>query len=144
MKQVICLGSFQGSDRLGWDIAALLDARLRAAGLAQIRVRTCASPAQLHGLLADTEAVVIVDALAGVPTGQVRMLLPEALRQVPVYSTHGVDLVTALELARALGELPAQVRIVGIGIGDPERDPQPSIDAVLPTVWSLLIAEFAA
>lgn len=139
MKQVICLGSFQGSDRLGWDIAAALERQLAQRNIADIRVRACASPAQLPALLADTGALLIVDALAGVPAGEVRMLMPEELERAPALSSHGVDLVMALELARALGDLPAQVRIVGIGIGDPAQDAAPAVEAMMPKVWKALV-----
>lgn len=139
MKEVICLGSFQGSDRLGWDIAASLERRLAEQGIADIRVRACASPAQLPGILVDAEALLIVDALAGVPAGEVRMLMPEELERAPALSSHGVDLVMALELARALGDLPAEVLIVGIGIGDPARDAPPDVGTVIPVVWKALV-----
>lgn len=144
MKQVICLGSFQGSDRLGWDIAQALEQRIKEQGTADIRVRACASPAQLPALLADTEALLIVDALAGVPAGEVRLLMPEALQRTPAFSSHGMDLVMALDLARALGDLPAQVRIVGIGAGDQARDDAPALEAVLPQVWRHLAEAFGA
>lgn len=143
MKQVICLGSFQGSDRLGWDIAQALEQRIKEQGAADIRVRTCASPAQLPALLADTEALLIVDALAGVPAGEVRLLMPEALQRTPVFSSHGVDLVMALDLARALGDLPAQVRIMGIGICDPAKGLEPAVEAVMPAVWKAVIETLA-
>lgn len=139
MKQVICLGSFQGSDRLGWDIAAALERQLAQRNIAGIRVRACASPAQLPALLADTAALLIVDALAGVPAGEVRMLVPADLERTPAFSSHGVDLVMALELARALGDLPEQVRIVGIGIGDPAQDAAPAVEAVMPEVWKVVV-----
>lgn len=142
MKQVICLGSFQGSDRLGWDIAAALERQLAQRNIADIRVRACASPAQLPALLADTGALLIVDALAGVPAGEVRMLMPEELERAPALSSHGVDLVMALELARALGDLPEQVHIIGIGVGNPAQDAVPALDAVLPGVWRILIDMF--
>lgn len=148
MKQVICLGSFQGNDRLGWDIAAALEQCLAEQGSADIRVRACASPAQLPGMLADTEALLIVDALAGAPAGAVRTLDPQDLKRTPAWSSHGVDLVMALDLAHALGELPEHVRIVGIGVGDPRcdtgQDDAPEVTAVLPAVWSILIAEFGS
>ena len=139
MKQVICLGSFQGSDQLGWDIAAALERQLAERSIADIRVRSCASPAQLPALLADTGALLIVDALAGVPAGEVRILVPEELERAPAFSSHGVDLVMALELARALGDLPEQVRILGIGIGDPARDAAPAVEAVVPEVWKAVV-----
>jgi hydrogenase maturation protease len=144
MKQVICLGSSHGSDRLGWDIAAALERRIAQQGCTGIRVRACASPAQLPALLGGTAALLIVDTLAGVPSGEVRLLVPEALERAPAFSSHGVDLVMALALARALGDLPAQVRIVGVGVGDPLRDAAPALEAVLPQVWTQLIDAFGA
>lgn len=143
MKQVICLGSFQGSDRLGWDVAASLEQRLEQQGVADIVLRTCATPAHLPGMLADTTALLLIDALAGAPAGTVLRLTPEELRSGGTVSSHGVDVVTALELVRALGGLPARVGIVGIGVGDPlcaaGADPAPAVAAVLPEVWRILV-----
>ncbi|HEY9199035.1 MAG TPA: hydrogenase maturation protease [Gammaproteobacteria bacterium] len=145
MKQIICLGSSQGSDRLGWDIAAALERRLAEQGRTDIVLQACATPAHLPGMLADTTALLLIDALAGAPAGTVLRLTPEDLQSVGTVSSHGVDVVTALELARALGDLPERVDIVGIGIGDPlcaagpEPAPGLTVDAVLPEVWRILI-----
>lgn len=143
MKQVICLGSFQGSDRLGWGIAAALERRVEEQGIADIHVRVCATPAQLPGLLTDTTALLVIDALAGVPSGTVQIVTTENLQRAGSLSSHGVDLVMALDLARALGDLPARVGIVGIGVGDPlcvtGQESASAVEAVLPEVWRILI-----
>lgn len=119
MKHVICLGSSRGDDRIGWDIAAALERDFADRRRADIRVRICATPAQLPGMLEGASALLIIDAVAGLPLGSVRRLTPADLQSAPAWSSHGIDLVTALALADALGVLPAQVHIVGIGAGDP-------------------------
>jgi hydrogenase maturation protease len=66
---------------------------------------------------APADDVVIVDAAspAGTP-GAVTIDDPASARLVPpaTWSTHAVDVGAAVELARVLGRLPAQLRIVGI------------------------------
>lgn len=68
--------------------------------------------------LADAQSVLLVDAVqSGAPPGTVHRLdavagpLPQdALR----CSTHALGVVEAVELARALGELPARLQVYGI------------------------------
>ena len=142
MTRVFCLGSSLGKDRVGWDIGAALEQRLAGRSRTDVRVQICPTPAHLPGMLQGATQVLIIDALAGAPVGAVRSVAAEELQRAPNWSTHGVDLVLALNLARALGELPADVRIIGIGVGDPASasDIQSADYAaqVLPAVWAKL------
>ena len=146
MKHVFCLGSPHGTDRVGWDIGAALEQRLAESSRTDIRVHICATPAHLPGMLKGGTQALIIDALAQVPVGTVRSVAAEELQSAPNWSTHGVDLVTALELARALGELPADVRIIGIGSGDltsaSDGRSADYVATVLPAVWEELTALF--
>lgn len=138
MKHVICLGSSRGNDRLGWDIAAALQRDFADRRRADIRVQVCATPAQLPGMLEGASALLIIDAVAGLPPGSVRRLTPADLQSAPAWSSHGIDLVAALGLADALGELPARVDILGIGAGDPacaaDDAARVSLEPLLPAV----------
>jgi hydrogenase maturation protease len=81
-------------------------------------------PTEIVELLAGAAPVVLVDAVLGTPPGDVLELLPEQLAAPsarPV-SSHVVDLLQAIELARVLNDPPATVmRIVAIAIGRPRR-----------------------
>jgi hydrogenase maturation protease len=128
VRRVICLGSAQGADALAWLLADALEARLAGdpAG-GDVEIARCASPAQMAGLFAGATEILILDAVAQLPPGTLRVLTPDELDELPAHSSHGVGLVTVLELARALGDLPDSVTLVGLGVGEPDADPQPLI-----------------
>lgn len=146
MRRVICLGSPQGADALAWRLGDALEARIaRTPGIAAgVEVVRCASPAQLPGLLLGPQAVLILDAVAQWPAGTVRVLLPEQLEDAAAWSSHGLGLVTALDLVRALGDLPSQVTILGLGVGCPDAEPETLVGAVFPAVWRALLAQAAS
>lgn len=142
MKRVVCLGSYQGADQLGWLLADALDAvraRDRAAAAA-FEVRRCASPAQMLGLMAGAEAVMIVDAVPQLGAGRVQRLDPGALTQDAAWSSHGLDLVTALEIVQTLGDMPSRFEILGIGVGTRDADPQVLAMEVMPAVLAQIDA----
>jgi len=63
--------------------------------------------------------VVIVDAIVDSgPAGKLREIDPEQLRSASMVSTHGLDVVDAIELARRLHCMPARLRVFGITAGD--------------------------
>lgn len=135
MRRLICLGSPQGADALAWRLADALEARLaEAPDAAGVELVRCASPAQMGGLFAGADAVIILDAAAQLPAGTLRELAPEELEDRRAHSSHGLGLVTVLALARALGDLPARVTILGLGVGDPDADPEPLVAVFLPQV----------
>lgn len=139
MRRVICLGSVQGADALAWRLADALEERLAGdPACADIDVVRSASPAQMAGLFAGTARVWILDALPGVPAGTLRELAPEELEDAGAWSSHGVGLTTVLGLARALGDLPAAVTILGLGVDDPGADPQPLVAQFLPEILQRL------
>jgi len=120
MKRVICLGSYQGGDAVAWRLADTLQATPDV--LTEFEIVCCASPAQLVSLCAGADALAIIDASPDLEPGSVRRLSEDELVQGLSYSSHGMDLFIALGLARALGDLPARVAIVGIGVDDRESD----------------------
>jgi hydrogenase maturation protease len=136
MKRVICLGSYQGSDAVAWRLADILQATPDVSF--EFETVRCASPAQLVSLCAGAVVLAIIDASLDLEPGSARRLSEDELAGRLSYSSHGVDLLTALGLARALGDLPAQVAIVGIGVD--AREPDLLVTRCLPTVLTELRA----
>ncbi len=116
VRRLICLGSYQGNDALAWRLAAAL--RDLSELSTRYEIMPCAAPALLAGLCAGCSELVIVDACPDLVPGTVQRLQEADLQRLPVYSSHGVDLLTALGMARALGDLPASVLILGVGVDD--------------------------
>lgn len=141
VRRVICLGSPQGADALGWLVADALEA-WRAGGSAggDVEILRCASPAQMAGLFTGATEILILDAVTQLSPGTLRVLTPDELDESPARSSHGVDLATVLALARALGDLPASVTILGLGVGSPDTDPQPLVARLLPEIVRMLSA----
>jgi hydrogenase maturation protease len=100
----------RGDDAVGWWVIEHLDGRCDT-------VRSAGDPAGLIGAWRGRSRVVVVDATRrGVPPGTVWTvdLLQEELPSGGVRSTHGLGPVQAVELARALGDLPRELTLVGI------------------------------
>ncbi|MBI5040785.1 MAG: hypothetical protein HZB57_06205 [Gammaproteobacteria bacterium] len=135
MKRVICLGSYQGNDVVAWRLADALQRGAEQRG--DFEVLRCASPAQMLSLCAGTTALIVIDATPDLPPGCVRRVSEAELAGrpdcYPGCSSHGVDLLTALGVARALGDLPTRFAILGLGVGDgePEQLVRHSLPAVL-------------
>jgi len=125
--------SLRHDDGAGLELAGSLRGRVDPAEIAVIE-----QEGEALGLLErwrDAAAVVIVDAVrSGAPAGTVhridatRQPLPADLRSST--STHAVGLREAIELARAIGRLPARVLVFGVegerfdagsGLSDPVR-----------------------
>jgi hydrogenase maturation protease len=111
-----------GNEMRGDDAAGLHAARRLRALVTGERVRVLEHEGETLGLLErlrGARAAVLVDAIrSGAPAGTIHRLdaaagpIPQSLRGSS--STHAVGLAEALELARALGELPEQVLLYGI------------------------------
>ncbi len=116
MRRVIGIGNdLRGDDAAGPEAVR----RLRARALPGLEVVACAAdPQALLEAWSGGDDVTVVDAMrSGAPPGTVtrfdaaRGPLPlEGFRS----STHGLGVAAAVELARALGRLPARLEIVGI------------------------------
>jgi hydrogenase maturation protease len=114
-----------GNPRRGDDAAGLIAARLvrdRLAGVPGVSVIECdGDPARLIDRWSGARAVIVVDAVrSGAAPGRLHRIdvsarsLPAALRPV---SSHAFGLAEAIELARALGALPARLVVYGIEAG---------------------------
>ena len=104
--------------------------------------------AELVSQLQGAQAVILVDASSsGAPAGTVQRfdVVAEPLpRELFAVSTHGVGVADAIELARALGDLPAVCIVYAIeakcfDAGEPLSAP---VTAALPEVAARVRAEF--
>lgn len=96
-------------------------------------------PAQIVSLLPGADAVILVDAVLGAPPGVVMRVDARALARERIlpWSTHGLGVVQALELARRLGSgyLPGHLELVGVGIERAEPGSSslsPAVQAAIP------------
>lgn len=112
--RIVGVGSPFGADRIAWDVVEALGPLPDG-----VEAACCVSPlSELPALLRGAEAVLLVDAMLGVPPGTMLRCSREDLkvRQDKV-SSHGLSVDLALDLAEALGELPPRLNIIGLGIG---------------------------
>jgi hydrogenase maturation protease len=114
--RVICVGNaYRGDDAAALEVAKLLQGTLPEG--AELLERE-GEPTALMDAWEAAEAVWLVDAVhSGAPSGTVHRLdageqeLPAGLFRA---STHAFGLAEAVELARALGRLPARTIVFGI------------------------------
>jgi len=128
---VIGIGSPAGDDQAGW---LVVDA-LRRANLLQrlpctVRLLALDRPgARLIREFEDANVVVLVDATcSGAPPGSIRRIdRIECIGRGRSLSGHEFGVAPALQLAEALGLLPASIWIYGIEIQTAEVDGGPSV-----------------
>ena len=109
---VIGIGNpWRGDDGIGH---AVVDALEGTAGLAT--AKSHGEPAELMELWQGHDPVILVDAIVtGAAPGTLHRLdAREPLPRGARYSSHGIGLAEAVELARSLGELPATLIVHGI------------------------------
>lgn len=134
--RVIAMGqAAAGDDGVGF---AVLD-RLRRDGVPpDVELLRAEEDAALVDLLRTRRTVVIVDAVLGTPAGVVVDLAPDELaaRGLTPMSTHGIGVVQAIALARAVAadEVAPAIRIVGVTIERPARYEQALSPAVAAAV----------
>ncbi len=136
--RVIGVGSPFGADRLGWETVQALQQRPMLASLqpARLSLMQLDRPgAALLDYLSGAEAVIILDAMkTGARPGQLLRLTGDAVGQAPVkLSSHGFGLRETLNLARVLGESPAQTWVMGIEVGEQAHH--------LPAAWVERLAD---
>jgi hydrogenase maturation protease len=138
--RIIGVGSPFGDDRVGWVAAEMVRASATgqaAADTIEVLVLDRPGSALLsHWRNADT--VVVIDAVrSGGIAGAVHCLAPDAIgAEAGLTSSHGFGVAAALDLARALGELPDKLYVCGIEI-DPAHsgeDLSPQVRAALPAL----------
>ncbi|MBX3422276.1 MAG: hydrogenase maturation protease [Pirellulaceae bacterium] len=107
---VVGVGSTHGDDRLGWEVARILAAKPDLS----VIVRSAQTPLDLLNWLEGVTDLQVVDACISKGTpGSVRQLkFPnDQLDDFRWAGTHDFDLKATLELAEAVGQLPASVTI---------------------------------
>ena len=106
----------RGDDAIGPMVAA----RVAHLCLPGVDVVAEGEPLALVGLLAGHEDVVVVDAARSRPgpPGTVHVIrvgaTPVLAGSAPVLGSHGLGVVAAIELARALGRLPPRLTLIGV------------------------------
>lgn len=114
--RVIGIGSGNGDDSAGLRVT---EALVRTGALPpDVAVATCERPLDLVDLLAETDAVLLVDATrSGRRPGTLHRPDPAALRDGTRFSSHALGVGEALRLAEALGRRPVRLELVGIEAG---------------------------
>ncbi len=130
MKCVICLGSWQGNDAAAWALADRLEIWVQPG----FEVHRCASPVQMFELLKPGATVYVIDATPDLPAGQVAAIAREDLVRAPRCSSHGLDLLAALELVDALGDCPAALHILALGVGSGDFGAEEIAELTLPAM----------
>ncbi len=104
-----------GNDMRGDDAAGLLAVRaLRALGVHGVdMLEAPADTVALAAAIADHAQVVVIDAVASEPAGEVLILDDRSIRVRSRVTGHGLSVRDAVDLARLLGRDP-DVHIVGI------------------------------
>lgn len=130
--RVIGIGSHHGPDATGWLACEMLQAQATSM---RIDWQICRTPAQLPELVVDYNAIVILDAvLSDKPMGQVLTMVWPVQQEMyhSPWSSHGLNVIEALQLASALGQLPIQTYILGIAITRQQQDAAPIVKLALP------------
>jgi hydrogenase maturation protease len=144
---IIGIGNaYRGDDAVGLLIARRLSARLKHVTIQE----ATGEGAALIDMWQDAASVLLIDAVSsGVAPGTIHRIDAHT-QPIPAvffrYSTHTFGVGEAVEMARVLGQLPAQVVIYGIEgaafeIGD-ELSPQ--IERAIPDVVERICREVAA
>jgi hydrogenase maturation protease len=118
VRRVVALGRRgAGDDGAG---PAVLD-RLRALAPGGLELAEAAEPSALLEELRRGGPLVLLDALAGVAAGEVRVLGPDDLAVEPgPLLVHGLSVARTVALAGALGYAP-RLAVVGLGVGPVPR-----------------------
>lgn len=142
-----------GNPDRGDDVAGRAVARRLRGGVVPLDVDIVehdGDVASLLGCLEGAGAAYLVDAcVSRAPAGTVRRF---DVRSAPLprlafeLSTHGLGLAEALELGRALGQLPDRCILYAIEIGavEPNASTSPAVTAAIDEVCELLRAELSA
>ena len=143
--RILGIGSPSGDDQAGWlTIDALLAGDVHAGG-SLIIDKLDRPGAQLVSLLGDAGQVILIDAMQA--AGRVGRIRHFGQQDWPAYrhglSSHGLGVLDALALARALGSLPPRIDLYGIEIGsaNPGESPGSEIHAAARQLARRIAAE---
>lgn len=145
---VIGVGNeYRGDDGVGLVVVRALDGKLPAG--VEVVVQTGEATALMNAWV-DATHLILIDAVAaqGTPGKTYRIDASETPLPVELFSrsTHDFGVATAIELARALGQLPPHVVVYGIEGQNFSAGAQllPSVERAVDEVVSLVLAEVQA
>ena len=109
-----------------------------------LELAIAAEPSALVTLF-DTDSIIIVDAVVGAgPAGRIHDLELAQLerRRLVTPSSHGLDVISVLELACLLGVAPASLRLIGVSVDDvrPGFTLSPAVAAAVPRAAARVLA----
>jgi Ni,Fe-hydrogenase maturation factor len=140
--RIAALGSFTEGDNVAWQISMGLTDALGTQGVDKNRIEVTQYrlPTDLLQNLDAYEQLIVLDAF--IPENQdpklIRIQLPEERHKLKSsadeYSTHGIDIISVISLAKSLRRLPASVVIYGINC-------QATVNQALTKQLALLIRE---
>jgi hydrogenase maturation protease len=139
---VIGLGSQHGSDCAGWEVVA----RLKSFHSPWLSLQSTSDPLSLLDISPECKLLIVVDASigSGSPGVVQRFVWPDSrLLETGGVSSHGLGLVSALQLAGTLGKLPSRVIVFAIEAesGEPGSKLDPAVEAAIPKVAAMILAE---
>ena len=122
LARVIGIGrEVAGDDGVGPAVLRAVERRGVPGG---VELHFASEPTGIIPLLESAALVILVDAVIGAEPGRVLDLAPEELERqgFSPLSTHGVGVMQAIALARALSpdSVSPTIRIVGVGISPPQ------------------------
>lgn len=119
--RVLGIGSPFGDDQVGWHVVSRLKQRKKIAS-PRLYVAACDRPGtQVLALMRSASAVFFIDAvMTGSTPGTLYRLENDEIAGLStgLLSSHGLGLIEAIELGKALEELPRHMILYGIEIGE--------------------------
>ena len=129
--RILCIGSPHGSDNLGFLAAHTLMGHFNPE---QVEVLALDRPGpRLIEHMRGAELVILVDAVkSGAVAGTLHQLEGHALDGLVAHhtSSHGFGLAETLALAERMGELPPQLKFVGLEVHDKPSTPDEIVQLV--------------
>jgi hydrogenase maturation protease len=136
--RIIGLGQpYAGDDGVG---AAVIE-HLR--GRCHLELHTAHSPTELIDLLVHEAPVVVIDALVGRDPGEVQEVELAEVAGSSGFSSHGLGLREAVDLARVILPVTSQLHVVAVTISPPARHQRglsPAVAAAVPHAAALALA----
>lgn len=123
MIRVFGIGSPFGDDQVGWKVIELLKQQLFIRQLSSdfLQLECCDRPGiRLIEMMRNANSVFLIDAMkSGAAPGTLKRYQNAEIDSSHGYlSTHGIGITETLQLGRALNDLPKQIILYGIEIGE--------------------------
>ncbi|QBR84804.1 hydrogenase maturation protease [Legionella israelensis] len=122
--RVLGIGSPFGDDQVGWHVVNLLKQQI-GPDSGQLLITACDRPGtRILELMRSADKVFLIDAvMTGAPAGTLHYLKNEEIISFTNgLSTHGIGIIDAIEIGKALNELPKQIILYGIEIENVSKD----------------------